>query len=161
MLNQKSHYLHVGNFQHVLTCLKVFLRADVFKSHLLSFKRISPIWQLPANRRRDLLSESANHGTWPFFATPSIELKERIGARKKKQKKKKDTFQKPLESLSGNFPFAYFIYSFDLIHLTRNCMQYKITNAICWHAMKLFAQKWKLRAARGCQSPDRDSGNPK
>jgi len=44
-------------------------------------------------------------------ATPSIELKTRIGARKKpkkqqkktKQNKKTDTFQKPLESLSGNF----------------------------------------------------------
>ena len=44
-------------------------------------------------------------------ATPSIELKKRIGARKKIQKSKKkikkkqtktDTFQKPLESLSGN-----------------------------------------------------------
>ena len=47
-------------------------------------------------------------------ATPSIELKTRIGARKKpknnkKQQKKQnktnkntDTFQKPLESLSGN-----------------------------------------------------------
>ena len=62
------------------------------------------------------MSDSANGILPPFLATPSIELKKRIGARKKtkkkrqkkethfktKQKKERDTFQKPLESLSGN-----------------------------------------------------------
>ena len=73
---------------------------------------------LPANRKRDFLSESANKIPSALLATPSIELKKKMGARKKNpnhtlkkknpiQKKKKqtktDTFQKPLESLSGNW----------------------------------------------------------
>ena len=54
------------------------------------------------------MSVSANPDPSAFVLEPSIELKKRIGARKKikKSKKKKqtktDTFQKPLESLSGN-----------------------------------------------------------
>jgi hypothetical protein len=42
------------------------------------------------------LSESANPETPLFVATPSIELKNQLGARKK------TVNQKPLESLSGN-----------------------------------------------------------
>ena len=52
------------------------------------------------------MSVSANPDPSAFVLEPSIELKKRIGARKKVQKKKQtksDTFQKPLESLSGNF----------------------------------------------------------
>ena len=51
------------------------------------------------------MSVSANPDPSAFVLEPSIELKKRIGARKKVQKKKQtksDTFQKPLESLSGN-----------------------------------------------------------
>ena len=67
---------------------------------------------MPANRKRDFLSESANKIPSALLATPSIELKKKIGARKKNPIHKKktdknrqtktDTFQKPLESLSGN-----------------------------------------------------------
>ena len=51
------------------------------------------------------MSVSANPDPSAFVLEPSIELKKRIGARKKVQKNqtKSDTFQKPLESLSGNF----------------------------------------------------------
>ena len=50
------------------------------------------------------MSVSANPDPSAFVLEPSIELKKRIGARKKVQKNqtKSDTFQKPLESLSGN-----------------------------------------------------------
>ena len=54
------------------------------------------------------MSVSANPDPSAFVLEPSIELKKRIAARKKVQKSKKkkqtksDTFQKPLESLSGN-----------------------------------------------------------
>ena len=67
-----------------------------FQSHLLSFKRISSGWQLSANRKRHWFSESANPGTPPFVATPSIELKERI----------------LVVSISRHNPFGKFIVSF-------------------------------------------------
>ena len=62
------------------------------------------------------MSVSANPDPSAFVLEPSIELKKRIGARKKVQKKKQtksDTFQKPLESLSGNFK-SLFIYLYLL-----------------------------------------------
>ena len=63
------------------------------------------------------MSVSANPDPSAFVLEPSIELKKRIGARKKIQKKiqknrqkqtKTDTFQKPLESLSGNYREIFF-----------------------------------------------------
>ena len=56
------------------------------------------------------MSVSANPDPSAFVLEPSIELKKRIGARKKVQKKKQtksDTFQKPLESLSGNWEISF------------------------------------------------------
>ena len=78
---------------------------------------------MPANQKRDFDPKSANQIRGRDFVTPSIDIKKRIGARKKSKKpekkqkkksknpekkiqkktdKKTDTFQKPLESLSGN-----------------------------------------------------------
>ena len=59
------------------------------------------------------------------FATPSIELKKRIGARKKSKNPEKKTDKNRHISKTARIPIG------------------------------------KLRAARGCQSPDRDSGNRK
>jgi hypothetical protein len=50
--------------------------------------------QSPANRKRDFRPTSANRILRALFATPSIELKNQLGDRKKTQK--------PVESLSGN-----------------------------------------------------------
>jgi hypothetical protein len=44
--------------------------------------------QSPANRKRDFRPTSANRILTALFATPSIEPKNQLGARKKKTKKK-------------------------------------------------------------------------
>ena len=49
---------------------------------------------LPANRKRDFLSESANKIPSALLATPSIELKKKIGARKKNPKSRKNPEKK-------------------------------------------------------------------
>jgi hypothetical protein len=51
--------------------------------------------QSPANQKRDFRPTSANRILRALYATPSIELKNQLGDRKKTQK--------PVESLSGNF----------------------------------------------------------
>ena len=67
----------------------------VSRQEVSDFGRTS-LFQLPANRKRDFLSDSANGILPPFLATPSNELKnKKISARKKT-----NTFQKPLESLA-------------------------------------------------------------
>ena len=80
--------------EHVLTCFLEF-SAPFFQSHLLINYRISCSTNLPANRKRDFLSESANGILAALFATPSIKLKKRIGARKNSKNPEKTKTKAP------------------------------------------------------------------
>ena len=72
--SSNSAWLH----NHVLTCFFEFSAPLFVQSHLLINYRISSSKNLPANRKRGFVPESANGILRPFFATPSIELKKRI-----------------------------------------------------------------------------------
>jgi hypothetical protein len=77
-----------------------FLR-PCLQRHLLINRQISSSKNLPANRKRDYLSETANGILKMFVATPSFELKSQLKSQLGARKKLSKTARIPIGKLSG------------------------------------------------------------